>query len=991
MNKLVDIKVFKNYPKLEYVGFDFEDRLPPAFENANNLKILPYIKLLPVENWTEQLSSPCIVVIRNVFHELKINEAARLIHELCMFLPTESVILLQDMTTLPKAERGRAGWMGIHLAKIFRRGGIDNTHTPDTSKRGVDVFLLEGRHSVKCELAEKDILNLLIAARKEQLKILKLKYDAMKEEPSNNYPILRLEHDIAAISLQLLDIGEEIEEKSEFTDGQTVASTFALAFSSLSELDFDNIRKRFRYPEISWFQNRSHAIRALNDFILSDKTIFLLDGGHLIGKKTVIWYALEKIQHNRLPLFVNLTAAIDIIRIMEELAVQLGINRFLDVEVLASLRSLQTEEIKSVITKAIRRLASKVILILDGFENVIDPNGKIDNEDVNWLINIWSGFHGANVILESRVQVEHLPFERCQIEWLSTFKSRQGGIFGEYLYTIHLLQKLVPTDYLLSDPKFGGFPHDLIESLDNHPYLTYVAGTIIRNNPNIKCLSDQDFITDLKFKLYENLLSRIGLNEMERGIIYAFTLVKDSFPLKFVDMATEDSMITKKLMETGLLVESSPGRFRPLEIIQRQSPKIKEPDKKNQIEKKCHSVFVKVFQRLYNETSNPSFYRQAYYHATLSGYKKDFIAYHFPELSMCAGSWFRSKKYDDVVWAYRNIEKIRELHSKEQMWLASCLIRKKEFREGDDLYQDLFRRYESWDGAKYSYVDSLLYIRGEEPKALNILSKIPQENREQYWHLRAARCYRRLHNREKTYQEYEAAILNSPMNDVWSNIHEFVNYASAVGDSAEEEEWLNYAYNELKIRTNAVKIDFGAFYERKDRLDDAELLLSEVHRAEPSNAYCVLPLIKTLCKLGKISEAKVILDKTSANVSPYGVFVYAKIFYLKTLGHFSEGEELLSTLPMHEKDVTSIHRWGQWADLFLSWCHDLPDREQIDVAKRGLKFVKGIIKERNVPAMMACLELSKIIGDIELQEKLEKTIHEVNDSYFRDYFNSNLE
>ena len=987
MNKLVDIKAFKNYPKLEYVGFDSEDRLKHAFENATNLKILPSIKLLPFEsNWTEQLSSPCIVLIRNVFHELKIKEASRLIHEICRFLPTESVMLLQDMTTLPTAEKTRAGWLGNHLAEIFRNGGINTTHTPDTSKRGVDVFLIEGRHYVKCELTEQDILNLLIAARKEQLKILKLKYEDVKEDPSNNLPILRLEHDIAAISLQLLDIGEEIEEKSEITDGQTVASTFALAFSSLSELDIDTIRKRFRYPKISWFQNRSHAIHALNDFILSDKTIFLLGGGYLMGKKTVVWYALEKMQHNRLPLFVNLTAGTDIISIMEELAVQLEINSFLDVEVLASLRSLQTEEIKSVIIKAIRRLASKTILILDGFETVIDPNGKIDNEDVNWLINIWSGLHGANVIIESRVKVEQLPFERCQIDKpLSTFRTRPEDRFGGYRFTVQLLQKLVPTDYLLSDPKFAGFPHDLIESLDNHPYLTYVAGTIIRNNPNIKCLSDQYFIADLKFKLYENILSRIGLNELEREIIYAFTLVKIAFPLKFVDMATEDSLITKKMMEKGLLVESSAGRFRPLEILQLQSRGIREQDTKNQIEKKWHLVFFKVFQRLYSESSDPSFYRQAYYHAALSGYKKDFIAYHFPEISMCAESWFRSKKYDDAVWAYRNIKKIRELHSKEQMRMASCLIREKKFREGDDLYQDLFRRYENWDGVKYSYVDSLLYIRGKEQKALNILSKIPPENRERYWHLQAARCYRRLYNREKTYQEYEDAIINSRMNEVWSVIHEFGSYAHSVGDRAKEKEWLEYAHNRLKIRTNAVKVDLGAFYERNEMLNEAEGLLSEVYCAEPSNAYCVLPLIKTLCKLGKISKAKVILDGTPTNVSPYNIFVYAEIVYLKTLGQFSECEKLLSTLPMHERDVTSFHRWGQWADLFLSWCQDLHDGRQINnIAKRGLKFVDEIIKERNVPAMIACLELSRIIGDIELQENLKKTIHEVNDSYFRD-------
>jgi SAM-dependent methyltransferase len=55
MNKLVDIKAFENYPKLEYVGYDFEDRLSYAFENANNLKILPYIKLLVVSQFCRKV------------------------------------------------------------------------------------------------------------------------------------------------------------------------------------------------------------------------------------------------------------------------------------------------------------------------------------------------------------------------------------------------------------------------------------------------------------------------------------------------------------------------------------------------------------------------------------------------------------------------------------------------------------------------------------------------------------------------------------------------------------------------------------------------------------------------------------------------------------------------------------------------------------------------------------------------------------------------
>jgi hypothetical protein len=144
-----------------------------------------------------------MIVIRNVFHELKIDEAARLIHEICMFLPTDSVVLLQDMITLPVAEKGRAGWLGIHLANIFENGGIKANHTPDTSKRGINVFLIEGRRHFKCELTETDIRDLLITARKEQLDLLSSKYDATKEEPGNELSLFRLEHDIATISLAL--------------------------------------------------------------------------------------------------------------------------------------------------------------------------------------------------------------------------------------------------------------------------------------------------------------------------------------------------------------------------------------------------------------------------------------------------------------------------------------------------------------------------------------------------------------------------------------------------------------------------------------------------------------------------------------------------------------------------------------------------------------------------------------------------------------------
>jgi len=68
--KLVEIKAFENYPKLEYFGFDLIDRLNYAFETVTKNRILSQARLLQVDShWIDYMTDSSIVVIRNVFHE----------------------------------------------------------------------------------------------------------------------------------------------------------------------------------------------------------------------------------------------------------------------------------------------------------------------------------------------------------------------------------------------------------------------------------------------------------------------------------------------------------------------------------------------------------------------------------------------------------------------------------------------------------------------------------------------------------------------------------------------------------------------------------------------------------------------------------------------------------------------------------------------------------------------------------------------------------
>ena len=976
--KLAQINAFKNYPNLRYIGFDFSLRLPDAFKTVNELDLHSKVRLLPLNNnWEDFFTIPSIIVIRNVFHELNIENAAKIMYNICKYIPVDSVVLLQDMTTLPKAEKGKAGWLGFHLANVFKAGGIESILTEDTSKRGIDIFLIEGKRLSECKIEELHIQKLLIEARKEQLKLLGLKYKALEEKSENKLPLLRLSHDITAISLEL-----GIMDKSKIEDEKTSASIFCLAFSNISSLDFNELRENFKYPSTKWFQNRGNFLGFFENFLESDTSIFILRGGNFIGKKTFIWWALDIKNHGRLPLYVKFNETTDLIVFLEEISVQLGIQKYIDVEILASLNTLPTIKLRKEITNAISRLIPETILIIDGFEKMIDPEGKIENKDIFWLIDHWSSFHEAKIIIESRGQIKHMPFERTQIESMSTFKSRPyWKPFGEHQYTIKLLNQIVPIKYRLTyDENYGGYPPDLIKSLDNHPYFTYIAGTFIKNNPDSACLENEEFIGQLTNNLYQNLISSFELNDNEMEIIFALSLIKDSFSLDFLNFIT-DSKTSKRLLEKNLLIESEHGRFRLLWILKDSILEDMNKEEIQNLETKWHQIFSDVFLRLYSnsESSNPSFYRQCYYHSMLAGNRGDSPAYNLPEISECAELWSRSGMLEDAIWAYKKISEKRELHSKEEMRMASCLIRTGKHSTGRKLYYDLFKRYKGWIGAKMSYVDSTLNVGGDANEALKVLHMISDLKRNYYWYWRVAKCFRQLHERRLAYQKYEEAILSSPVSESWKIIRELVHYSHNVLDENVEKEWLEYAWYHQKLRSSEIKIYLGTYYERNDNFIEAETLLRDVHKKRPWDAYCILPLVKTLCKNNKVSDAKKILNTVPNNVNKYEIFIHAKVYYLAHLKEFEECEKLLLSLPfVPEKDDALIHRWGQWAGLFLLWSRTLQPPQRVSIAKKGLKYVNQLIEESSVRGMIICLELAKITENSNLQVILKKEIHEIN-------------
>lgn len=975
--ELSKLESFQRHRKIKYLGFDFSDKITGAFKTVVDLYLTSRSNVISLEdsNWTEYVTDPCVIVIRNVFHELEITAMAKLISDICGVMPPNSVMYCLDMTTLPVAEKLRAGWIGEHLKSIFEKGGLKVNLTSDTSKRGVNIYLLEGKRESKFNSNYSQVLNDLIKARKYQLSLLLKECESTRESPENQFKILRIKHDIAAIYYSLKKHDIEVPESIDYID--SMISTISLAFENLSDNDFEIMTKNYKYFSTREFQNRGRQITAVDDFLRSDKTIFVLKAGPYMGKKTLVWHVLEdKIEHEKLPIYLFFEDGTNLIYVVEEILSQLNLKRHFDVEILSHLKDLPEEQLKEITKKILRKILPKSILILDGIENCLDPNGRIEMDAIFWFIKNCSEITGSKVIIETRFDIQNLPFEKCEIHYMGTFPL---GNKDKYLHAIQMLNKIVPVNYRICGVKHGGYPEKLLSALDNHPYFIYVAGTIIRGNVNSLCLKDNEFLDKIENRLYQSLISNFNLTELEKETLLTLVLVKSYFPLKIIEYLSNNESLADTLIGKGLLLPVFPGNFRTLSVLVKSVEDDYEDEVIHISQEERHAKLAEAFYHLYKIESDPFCFRQSFYHRSMAGERFVFNTYNLPELSACADSWYKLKKYADAKWAYERLKEERSLLQKEEMKYAGCLIRENQLPEGKLVYEKLIENYPYWVGVKYSYASSLLFVGKHMSIVYKLLNDIPLWKRENYWHLLMARCYRQMHRKNEAYSEYKQAIVNTRTANVWPIILEFTKYTHEIGDSEQEKNCLEYAWD-LGLRSNDLKISLGSKYESINVLEKAYTLLSEVYEEEPYNPYCILPYVKTLCKKGETRKAYSLICNSFSNMEHYEVLVSAKIAYYKHIGNYPECEKLLFELVNLDTNDENVHKWGQWADLYNTWCKNLNKEDSIEKAKAGLQFIDKIVDSRNVPALMSCFELATIVGDNQLITKIKETTRSVNDS-----------
>lgn len=178
----------------------------PAQIHNNSEKLLLSDFLSQDRSWGERV----LVVVRNIVHELDIWETAVLLKALNTRLSATATIYVQDLETLPRAERGNAGWDADCFTNMLHRLGMECELFGLSSWSGTRWFALRTHPSGR-DMPEHEVVRICADARREQKGKLAAKIAELNagtsEETALDLVVLSIE--LANIELQLGRVDSE--------------------------------------------------------------------------------------------------------------------------------------------------------------------------------------------------------------------------------------------------------------------------------------------------------------------------------------------------------------------------------------------------------------------------------------------------------------------------------------------------------------------------------------------------------------------------------------------------------------------------------------------------------------------------------------------------------------------------------------------------------------------------------------------------------------
>lgn len=978
---LDSLNLFKDYPGIKYYGFDLNEQIMVAIQEAMNRGLFNRANFKTLQDdWVNSLDkeNSNLIVMRNVFHELSIEQLANYFYSFSLELQEKDFLIFQDTTTLLEAEKGRAGWKGTSIDHILRDCGFHTVLTPDVSKKDISVFTIKGSHKEYTKISINDIKKLFHDEREQQLQELLSAYEfVVTDDKIGDIATARISHDILSIKRQL---GQEMDEKA-------YGSIYLLLYYALLLIEknpdfLETVKESYEYFEVVAFQNRGTPLKMIYSFLSNDdKKILEINGGKLIGKKSLIFHSLKRFKHNRIPIFIECNTGIGFTQVFERIIETLNIVKYFDVELISEFEQLSMSNFikQNKYVAEFQTIIPQVIVVFLNAESLLSPQQVIENKDISEFIEWWIGFKSAKIFIESDQKIKNnFAVDLYDNIILSVFPLSNDALkdsYGKYRFVIQYFQETVSAKYLGLDPNKENFAEDLFECINNHPYLAYLASKIISQYEDFGCLTDRKVLKCIMNKISSDFLNKFDLDRDEKGIIYALSLRDGFFEKDVLDCMIEYQNVIKNLIEKGIIYVAGKEFYRLLPVFTRT-----DLDDENIEKAKFIKYMECIYEKLYRIIGKPKYFRLKYFYSILNKeVVSSKISYLLPELSAGAEQFFFERDFSSAIALYKAIGNKQPLTSKQKLRYGSALIRGNHIAEGIEVYKELFTKYPRWENAKMSCVDSLLHIEERLDYCLQLMGEISEDYRKTYYYRLLGEIYRIKQEPIHVFLNYDLALEKMERFDEGIRVlARAISYAKELGDDNKQKEYFDF-YHKLHLNHIAIDIEYGNFLEKRNCLSESETILANIYEGNSNNAYAIFAYVKTLCSLSKYDIAKKIIDdaysKTEIVAENRNLIDSANVHYLISTNEYSEAISILEKEIM--RDRKNIHLYGQWADLFYKY---FTFTNETHLLEKGLKYYSQIIATTNVPAMISCLNIAKIKGDESLIDSLEKRINVLNNN-----------
>ncbi len=689
-----------------------------------------------------------------------------------------------------------------------------------------------------------------------------------------------------------------------------------------------------------------------------------------MGKSDLVAEVLNRRSHGRQIVLLDIQYTATVWNLVEQFLA--GIDCILPHDLLRSFRVTSFSELTPSLSKLISNIGGKLIVVIDHFERLLDPNKIVQDEEIIEFLKLLASVQNSKIIITSRTDPNlsffpgNLPIDSAQ---------PPVGRFPEGKHVENVL------DDFIDRATYGiqTYPEELIQAIDRVPYLTVLAAKIIKKE-GPEALNDSNFIELIRNRLREELLQRV-ITDISRPALNIASFLRIPVPRSmFIGLVGAESV--QEAEELGLLYYThdryghsflsavSTLRFQQDDTEESEDTAQYNENTYKQIDEQ-HDKISKWYERLYREEEDPRWIREAYYHSVAAGDTqalKQFGSIYRGELFWAGDYWFRIKKnFKGALEAFISAKNLGLHTYRTDLRIAACMYRCRRAEEGEELYNNLFQKYKNATGAKSSYIDSLLYVYNFS-SALNKLQEFNLLATENAWTAHQyGRAYFGLRQYKESLNSFKLSLkLRGEAIDYYSVAKSYhrLGEQENVGLTLSKGIRLFQKNFRLKLSYASHLIQTGGSENR----GLAEKYLIELHDIDPFNGGVLQQYCKLLCSGGRSQEAIQLIGNNYTQIFPESYRLPIKTEILMAQGRWEEAISNLENIPEDDEHLVGLKK-----KVYLRWAQDevLPETIK-QIAIRGLNAPVSHTLNTNIPIMVTSARLS-LIGE--------------NDSSFQQFLN----